>query len=176
MVLYDAQEPDLQNIEGVKYIDLQKDISSKIKDYRNRCLSLIIPIILLLFAVLSFVYKKPLKALRIVMPSFLAACFAISIVGIFWKEINMFHILSIFLIIGFGLDYSVFRSSGVKKSKGAVILSCATSVFSFALLACTSFKLISSLGIILSIGLITSYILSLVLIPSSGFDENKESI
>ena len=63
-----------------------------------------------------------------------------------------------------------------KNSKGAVIFSCATSVFSFSLLACTSFKLVSSLGIILSIGLLTSYILSLVLIPSSGLEENKESI
>ena len=176
MVLYDAKTPNLDDIEDVEYIDLQKSISEKIKDYRNRCLTLLIPIILSLFAILSFVYKNPLKAIRIILPSFLAACFAISVVGLFLKEINMFHILSIFLIIGFGLDYSVFRASGVKNSILAVSLSCATSVFSFALLACTSFKLISSLGIILSVGLLTSYILSLVLIPSSGLEENKESM
>ena len=176
MVLYDAKTPNLDDIEDVEYIDLQKSISEKIKDYRNRCLTLLIPIILSLFAILSFVYKNPLKAIRIILPSFLAACFAISLVGLFLKEINMFHILSIFLIIGFGLDYSVFRASGVKNSILAVSLSCATSIFSFALLACTSFKLISSLGIILSVGLLTSYILSLVLISSSGLEENKESI
>ncbi len=176
MVLYDAKVPDLKNLEGVQYIDLQKDISDKIKDYRNRCLCLVLPIMAILILVLSLVYKSPLKAIRIISPSALAACFSISVICMFFKEINMFHILSIFLIIGFGLDYSVFRSSGVKNSKGAVILSCATTVFSFALLACTSFKLVSSLGIILSVGLITSYILSLVLIPSSGLEENKESI
>ena len=176
MVLYDAKTPNLDDIEDVEYIDLQKNISEKIKDYRNRCLGLLIPIILSLFVILSFVYKNPLKAIRIILPSFLAACFAISVVGLFLKEINMFHILSIFLIIGFGLDYSVFRASGVKNSTLAVSLSCTTSVFSFSLLACTSFKLISSLGIILSVGLLTSYILSLVLIPSSGLEENKESM
>lgn len=176
MVLYDAKSPDIKGVDGVQYIDLQKNISDKIKDYRNRCLALIVPIILSLFIILTFVYKKPLKAIRIILPSFLAACFALSVVSLFLKEINMFHILSIFLIIGFGLDYSVFRASGVKNSILAVSLSCATSVFSFALLACTSFKLISSLGIILSVGLLTSYILSLVLIPSSGLEENNESI
>ena len=176
MVLYDAKTPNLDDIEDVEYIDLQKNISEKIKDYRTRCLTLLVPIIFSLFAILSFVYKNPLKAIRIILPSFLAACFAISVVGLFLKEINMFHILSIFLIIGFGLDYSVFRASGVKNSILAVSLSCATSVFSFALLACTSFKLISSLGIILSVGLLTSYILSLVLISSSGLEENKESM
>lgn len=176
MVLYDAKTPDLKGLDGVEYIDLQKNISNKIKDYRTRCLSLLLPIVLALFVVLSVVYKNLLKAIRIILPSFLAACFAISVVGLFLKEINMFHILSIFLIIGFGLDYSVFRASGVKNSTLAVSLSCATSVFSFALLACTSFKLISSLGIILSVGLLTSYILSLFLIPSSGLEENKESI
>ena len=176
MILYDAKTPDLTNIDGVQYIDLQKNISEKIKDYRNRCLCLILPIMTILLLILSFVYKRPIKAIKVILPSFLSSCFSIAVICIFFKEINMFHILSIFLIIGFGLDYSVFRSSGVKNSKGAVILSCATSVFSFSLLACTSFKLVSSLGIILSIGLLTSYILSLVLIPSSGLEENKESI
>lgn len=174
MILYDEQSPQLT--DGVQYVNLKSDITSKIQEYRANCIKLILPVILALMAVLLFIYKNFNKTVRIVLPSALAACFALGFVSLCFKEINMFHILSIFLIIGFGLDYSVFRSSGVKNSMLAVLLSCATSVFSFALLACTSFKLISSLGVILAVGLVISYILSLVLIPSSGLEENSESI
>lgn len=174
MILYDEQKPQLT--DGVQYVDLKSDISSKIQEYRAKCIKLILPVILALMAVLLFIYRNLNKTVKIVLPSALAACFSLGFVSLCFKEINMFHILSIFLIIGFGLDYSVFRSSGVKNSTLAVLLSCATSVFSFALLACTSFKLISSLGIILAVGLVISYILSLVLIPSSGLEENSESI
>ena len=175
MILYNAENKEYTMPEGVEYIDLKTEISSKIQDYREQCLKLLLPILLMLLGVLSFIYKNFVKAVRIVFPSLVAATFAIGFTSLF-SSINMFHILAIFLIVGFGLDYSVFRASGVKNSTSAVFLSCATSVFSFLLLSFTSFKLISSLGIILSVGLLTSYILSLVLIPESGLEENKESI
>ena len=175
MILYSAENKEFNMPEGVEYIDLKTEISSKIKDYREQCLKLLLPILLMLLGVLSFIYKNFVKAVRIVFPSLFAATFAIGFTSLL-SPINMFHILAIFLIVGFGLDYSIFRASGVKNSTSAVFLSCATSVFSFLLLAFTSFKLISSLGVILSVGLLTSYILSLVLIPESGLDENKESI
>lgn len=175
MVLYNTENKEYNLPEGVEYIDLKTEISSKIKDYREECLKLLLPILLMLVGVLSFVYKNFVKAIRIVTPSIIASIFAIGFTSLF-SAINMFHILAIFLIIGFGLDYSIFRASGVKNSTSAVFLSCATSVFSFLLLAFTSFKLISSLGVILSVGLLTSYILSLVLIPQSGLEENKDNI
>ena len=176
MILDDEDKPDIEGVRGIQYIDLKSDISSKIKDYRVKCIRLILPILFILVIVLSIIYKNFLKSIKIVLPSILAASFSFAFVSLIFKEINMFHILSIFLILGFGLDYSIFRASGVKNSSGAILLSCATSVFSFALLSFTSFKLISSLGVILSIGLLSSYILSLVLIPASGFEENKDNI
>ena len=176
MVLYDIESPEKIKGEGIQYINLQEDISTKIKECRVHCLKLIFPILTILLILLGIIYRSILKALQITLPSILAACFSIGLVSVCGQEINMFHVMAIYLIMGFGLDYSVFRASGVKNSSGAVILSCATSVFSFALLALTSFKLISSLGFILAAGLLSSYILSLVLIPSSGFEDKTESI
>lgn len=119
------------------------------------------PVFILLFLLLSSIYT-PRTAGKILTPSILASAFSIGLLSITGQPVNLFHILAIFLIIGFGLDYSVFRAGGVKYSSDAVLLSCATSVFSFLLLAFTSFKLISSLGFILSAGLTVSYITSLL--------------
>ena len=61
----------------------------------------------------------------------------------------------------------IFRLNGGEKSKDAVLMSAASTAFSFLLLSFTSFKLISSLGLTLFIGITASYILSLFMIKSN---------
>lgn len=161
MVLYDFNRPEIITQNGAKYVDVQSDISERIKDCRTVCLKMLLPVFAILFLLLSIIYK-PRTAVKIITPSIAAGTFAIGLLGLTGQAVNLFHILAIFLIIGFGLDYSVFRAGGVKHSKDAVLLSCATSVFSFLLLSFTSFKLISSLGFILSVGLSVSYLTSLI--------------
>ena len=170
MVLYDFNNPKLITDNDAKYVDVSRDVSAKISHCRVSCLKMLLPIFVLLFGLLAFIYK-PKTAAKIIIPSVVAALFAIGLVTITGSEINLFHVLAIFLIIGFGLDYSVFRASGIKSSADAVLLSCMTSIFSFLLLACTSFKLISSLGFILSVGLAVSYMTSLLF----NYDEENLS-
>ena len=155
---------------SVEFVDLKKDISDKVRACRESCLKLIIPAILVLLLLLSIIYK-PKNAVKLIMPSVLSGVVVIGVLSFFNQDINFFHILALFLIVGFSLDYSIFRFNFVKessslriKSNWAVLISCATTVFSFFLLSMTSFKLISSLGLILSLGLISSYILSILLI------------
>lgn len=161
MILYDFDRPEIITQNGGKYVDVQRDITERIKECRTSCLTMLVPVFILLLFLLSFIYK-PSTALKILTPSILAGAFSIGVLSLTAQPINLFHVLAIFLIIGFGLDYSVFRAGGVKNSSDAVLLSCATSVFSFLLLAFTSFKLISSLGFILSVGLSVSYLSSLL--------------
>lgn len=161
MVLYDFNRPEIITQNGGKYVDVQRDITARIKSCRISCVRMLVPVFGLLFILLSLIYK-PRNAVKILLPSILAGTFSIGLLSLTAQPINLFHILAIFLIIGFGLDYSVFRAGGVKHSTDAVLLSCATSVFSFLLLSLTSFKLISSLGFILSVGLTVSYLSSLL--------------
>ena len=152
-----------QTIEGVKIINFQKDISSQIRHCRKICLALLVPIFGLLYLLLAKIYDFK-SAVKILAPSVCAVVFVFAILGLFGCAINLFHLLAIFLIIGFGLDYSVFRLTNPEKSGDSVLLSCVTTVFSFALLAFAGFKLISSLGTVLALGLLSSYIFSIKLI------------
>ena len=170
VMLYDIKDPQVIIDNGYEYIDVQQSISDRIKNCRINCLVMLLPVFVILFILLSVIYK-PKNTLKILTPSILATTFSIGVLSIFNVEINLFHVLAIFLIIGFGLDYSVFKAGGIKGSKDAVLLSCLTTVFSFLLLALTNFKLISSLGLILSLGLSVSYLTSLI------FEyENKEQV
>lgn len=162
-----------EKIDGVRIINFQKDISAQIKHCRRVCLGLLIPIFGLLYLLLAKIYDKK-SGLKILLPSICAVILVFGILGLFECPINLFHLLAIFLIIGFGLDYSVFRFTNPEKAGDSVFLSCITTVFSFALLAFAGFKLISSLGTVLSLGLLSSYIFSLKLIEKDIKKDKNE--
>lgn len=164
MVVYDY---DGGGINNAKIINFQKDISAQIRKCRQICLSLLLPIFVLLYLLLAKIYDYK-SGFKIILPSIMSVAFVFGVLGIFGIYVNLFHLLAIFLIIGFGLDYSVFRFNGARKCADAVLMSCLTSVFSFALLAFAGFKLISSLGTVLALGLLSSYIFSLILISSAN--------
>lgn len=170
IVLYDFDSPEIITENGAKYVDVRKDISDGMSSCRKNCMKMILPVFVVLFLFLSIMYKWR-TALKIIAPSAVAAIFSIAVAAIFGQDINLFHILAIFLIIGFGLDYSIFRAGGLKHSCDAVLLSCMTSVFSFMLLAFTGFKLISSIGFVLAFGLSVSYLMSLMFDYCSGEDQ-----
>ena len=162
-----------EKIDGVRIINFQKDISAQIKHCRRVCLGLLIPIFGFLYLLLAKIYDKK-SGLKILLPSICAVILVFGILGLFGCPINLFHLLAIFLIIGFGLDYSVFRFTNPEKAGDSVFLSCITTVFSFALLAFAGFKLISSLGTVLSLGLLSSYIFSLKLIEKDIKKDKNE--
>lgn len=162
-----------EKIDGVRIINFQKDISAQIKHCRRVCLGLLIPIFGLLYLLLAKIYDKK-SGLKILLPSICAVILLFGFLGLFGCSINLFHLLAIFLIIGFGLDYSVFRFTNPEKAGDSVFLSCITTVFSFALLAFAGFKLISSLGTVLSLGLLSSYIFSLKLIEKNIKKDKNE--
>lgn len=167
MVLYDFDSPEIfKNIEGIKYYNLQNDISNIVKKCRQNCMKLFMPVFLLIFIILIAIYRVK-NALILLLPSLLAYLFTLGLLS-FFTHINLFHIIALFLVTGFSLDYSIFRFNGEKCANDAVFMSCATSVFSFTLLAMTGFKLISSLGFVLAVGLLTSYILSVLLIRKNS--------
>ncbi len=167
MVVYNVENPEIfEGIENVHFVNLPSEISGAIKKIRLVCLKILVPIYILLYLLLGFIFSFK-NALKIIGPSVAASLFAICFISLF-QPLNLFHILAIFLITGFGLDYAIFRFNGSKNSNDAVLISCITTVFSFMLLAFTSFKLISSLGFMLALGLASSYILSILLISKDS--------
>lgn len=153
----------------VKKVEISKDISVELAKHRKTCLTLAAFVFVILAVYLYYNYKK--KAFVMVLPSCFGVAAGFSVLGFSLQPVNLFHIFSMFLILGFTLDYSIFRVSNIKKSKDAVFISCLTSAFSFFLLSFTSFKLISSLGLILCTGITAAYIFSLLLINNGAEDE-----
>lgn len=142
-----------------------KEISSLLGTYREQTYALLATAFAALFAVLIFVYRA--RAFRLLFAPVAAIATVSAVLGFCGVPLSFFHFLSFFLIIGFSLDYGIFRMEGGKREL-PVALSCATSVLSFGLLAFTSFALTRSMGIALGLGLAFAYFYSSLL------SENKK--
>ena len=112
-------------------------------------------IILSLFLVLS--YKR--KTIYYITPSILGTIFTISLLSISGNTLTFFHILSLFIVIGLTIDYSIFHMDNSSNTK-VIFYSFLTSFISFGLLSFVDFQLISSMGKTIFIGLGSSYFLS----------------
>ena len=154
-----------EHVEGS--ISLSEEISKYLKNIRKDAVKLIVPVFASLFILLTTFYGTK-NALRIIASPIFGVLTAISLISIMGLGLNLFNILALFLIIGFSIDYSIFRLNCSEKSEPAVFISVLSTGFSFLLLSFTGFKLISSLALTLLIGITSSYLASLFMIKSKN--------
>ena len=149
----------------VEIIDINENCTKYLKEYRYTLLKLLPMVLTAVFSILCIIYKFK-KARKIILPPMISGLVAICLLSIFNLPINMFTVIALFLILGFTIDYSIFRTGNDKNSEDAITISCMTTLFSFFALSFVSFKFISSLSLVLFIGILTSYITGILLIKN----------
>ena len=156
--------------QNLKEINPNQEISNYLKNFRIFLLKLLPFVYMAVFIFFCIVYKFK-TALKIILPALSGSVCAIGLISLMGQSINFFSIIAIFLILGFTIDYSIFRVSGGKNSNDAILISCITTSFSFLALSFTSFKFISSLSLILFLGIVISYITGRALF----FEESEQT-
>ena len=154
----------------VEIIDISENCEKYLKEYRLTLLKLLPIVLICALGILSILYKFK-KSIKVLLPPIIGGLVAICTLSLFNVPINMFTIIALFLILGFTIDYSIFRVGNDNNSEDAITISCMTTLFSFCALSFVSFKFISSLSIILFLGILTSYIAGILLVR-----EDKEQM
>lgn len=147
---------------GVTLVDSVSDISRLLKAYRERASLMVVIAYALIAALLLHRYGWWLMV-KAMLPAVLAA--AVSLAGVGWlgESLNLFHLLALLLVLGFGVDYTLFLIEGESHAKStmlAVLLSTCTTLLSFGLLALSSTPAIHTFGITALIGIAVAFILS----------------
>lgn len=143
-------------------VNIQSDIKQYLKDYRHLLLCLFPAVIILLYILLICLYDFK-KAFRILLPSVVGIVCSLLLTSLIYGELNLFSIVTIYLVLGFTIDYSIFRINAEEKTESAVFVSCVTTSFSFLLLALCGFKMLSSMALVLLFGIVVSYIIGYLL-------------
>ena len=119
-------------------------------------------IILVLIGILTLIYGFK-KSVKIIIPPFIGITGAIGMTCLINSEINLFGLIACFLVLGFTIDYSIFRTNPEKQTEDAIFVSSLTTMFSFLLLSLCGFKLLSSIATVLFFGILISYIAGFLL-------------
>lgn len=165
-----------QKMQGIIFIDRVDDISQLLKRYRQFASELVFVAYILIFLLLIIRYKFK-KACLVILPPLLAAGFALAISGWFGVPLNLFNTLALLLVLGIGIDYTLFFAEIADYGKReqettmlAIMLSAITTILSFGLLALSNTPVIHSFGLMVLVGICMAFLFAPIVIGKNYKD------
>jgi predicted exporter len=147
---------------GVHWMDPVDDISKLFQEYRQKTSELM----LFAYSAIAFLLcwrYRPAQAFRVLLSPALAAWITLGILGYAGVAINLFHVLALLLVLGVGIDYSIFFAESRTHRDStmlAIVLSTITTLLSFGLLSLSETAAIRSFGIVVSLGMVCALLFS----------------
>jgi len=158
-----SDKPEIQQ----NYLNLRQATSSLMSDYQQTALtrlllgSFIIGLILLVV--------RPMHRVGIILlPIIFAVLLSISIQVLLGTHLTLFHILALLLIVGIGLDYSLFFDRHCASSEDyqhrlhGIFVSAASTIITFGILSFSDIPVLSALGQTVTFGVLGCFVLTLV--------------
>lgn len=151
-----------QQLSGVEYINQLERFSALFKLYREETTRFVALAYGIVFMFLLWKYRFR-KAVIILLPPALATLLTFSIMTISGQSLNIFNIVAALLILGIGVDYTIFFAESKNEAEAtglAIMLSAFTTLLSFGLLFLSQTPALASIGLTITLGISFSLLLS----------------
>jgi predicted exporter len=135
-------------VEGVTYLDKASSVSRLFRDYRNGFSYGLAAAIAVVLCVLARRYGWRGGA-AVLLPALLGIAAALSLDGYSGVPMTLFSIMALMLVLGVGVNYAIFLVEGRGREGSAfvaVLLSAATTLLSFGLLAFSGTPALAQFG------------------------------
>jgi predicted exporter len=142
------------NNSSIIWIDRVASMSQLLQKLMNSAAVLLLLAYLAIVPLLWIYYRRK-QALLLIFVPLLATITTLSLLSVSGVAINVFHLFGCYLILGLGMDYSIFSYTGGIKdqvTQRAIWLSAVSSSLSFGLLALSSTPMVNAFGITLFLG------------------------
>ncbi len=152
------------------YLDRIESISSVLGNYRHDATNLVIIAYLLILIILIVRYGI-WGGVRQFVPPVLAATAVIGGLSLAGESINFMHIMALLLVLGIGIDYTVFFAEEFEnhnETRMAVILSALSTILAFGVLFLSSTPALRAIGLVITPGILLSVILAILFQKKSG--------
>ena len=159
------------NDETVHYLDLKQESDLLMTGYRNESLMWLALGVVATMIVL-FTLTTSSRALRILVSLACSGTMTIAILYIAGVTFTPFHIVSLLLAMGLGLDYALFMSRDfesaleVNQTLFGVLVCAATTVTLFGVMSFSQAPVLQGIGVTVAMGAALSFICSLALFGS----------
>ncbi len=144
----------LTQVNGVEYVNTLAETQTALFEQRQSAAWLLGLAYLLVAGLLIARFKRLWAASMLLVPLSSSAALVLLATPLGY-QLNLFHIMALFLVLGFGMDYAIFvreMSAHQAKTLQAILLSAITSLLSFGLLSVSSIPVVAAFGTALLIG------------------------
>ena len=124
---------------------------------------------LLLIGIVAFALRDRARVLRVLAPMALTTLIIVAALHAAGLSLNLFHLISLILAAGLGLDYALFFEHAADdpaeqgRTLHAILVSAASTFMVFALLAVSELPVLRSIGVPITIGVVANFVLALLL-------------
>lgn len=160
---------------GVTLLDMKQASESLIAEQRVRMLWTLAIAAVLLAAAVALALRRRERVLRVLAPMILTTLFVLAALRATGVSLTLFHLIALMLAAGLGLDYALFFEHAARdraeqrRTLHAVLLCSASTLMVFALLASSSLPVLRAIGVTVSLGVISNFLLALLFTrPASG--------
>jgi predicted exporter len=151
---------------GVVLIDLKRESEALVIRQRERMLWCLAAAGLLLVAMVRASLGNWQRAIRVLAPMVLATLATLAALRMAGLALNLFHLISLVLAAGLGLDYALFfeRAGPDRKERlrtlHAILVCAASTLLVFALLSASSLPVLRSIGMTVALGVLFNFLFS----------------
>jgi predicted exporter len=151
----------LSSLPGVRFVDRTADLSALMQKWRVGMSLLLFAGYAVIFLALFWRFRG--QAWRALLPTAVASGLAMATVGFLGEPLTLFHVLSLWLLLGMGVDYGIFLLEHPADGGEAwlsVGLGAVSTLLSFGLLAVSTTPAIHAFGVTLGVGVTLVWLLS----------------
>ena len=154
---------------GITFLDLKTEAGRLVNGYRNESLRLTAAGIVAIAGVLWWGLRDPLRVGRVLLPALIAVVFVVMTLLLIGERLSLFHLVSLLLVIGIGLNYALFfnRPFTDDADRRRTLLSLTVCIIAtlsaFGALAFSRTPVLHAIGLTVSLGAFFSLVVSALL-------------
>jgi predicted exporter len=158
-----AQQP------GTLFLDLKAASESLVTSQRSRMILCLAIAAVLLVAVIAVALRRWNRVVRVLAPMILTTLLILAILRGADVSLNLFHLISLVLAAGLGLDYALFFEHAStdrraqKRTLHALLVCAASTLLVFALLTLSSVPVLRAIGVTVTLGVVGNFLLAALL-------------
>ena len=150
-------------------LDLRQASESLVARERARMLVSLAIAAVALVGVIAFSLRSRTRVLRVLAPMAITTLVVVAALRGAGISFTVFHLISLILVAGLGLDYALFFEHAAdepveqRRTLHAVLVCSLSTLFVFALLATSSLPVLRAIGLPVTIGVVSNFLLALYL-------------
>ncbi|MEA3640598.1 MAG: MMPL family transporter [Lamprobacter sp.] len=160
---------DIAERHGMTYLDLRDGTAKLLSDFFTEVLEKLLIAAAILLVTLALALRNSSRLAQILLPMTIALVISFLLVLLVHGSANLFHLVSLLLVAGLAIDYSLFLSRPTataadrQRSLFSVSVGAGSSFAMFAMLSLSAIPALNAIGFTVAAGILCAYFFSLLL-------------